>query len=345
MSGLRDCGRSGEEQIQRPMRVPRPSAYAVLLPLLLVFGRGARAQAPSLLPADPVRSAPRPFSPAPEISPPSAEDAPDLPDSPGSTRRSVVSIARRAFETTGDTPPIVQRGMLPTWKRPESEGFYARLRVQRGRILNPYERFLGTDLIIPMTPRQKAFIAATDVIDLGNLFTITAGSAFFVATNAHSAYGPGFEGFARNVGYSFSLDGIGEFFGTFLIPTVAHQDPRYYRMPHASVPRRILHAVSHTVISRSDEGRPIPNYATLLTYPIGAELANLYIPGLQTNSRSTAIRIGTSLARWTRRDALLGEFLPDISKRIHIRILFVQQIINNMNTGGPRSMKEQTDCS
>jgi hypothetical protein len=259
-----------------------------------------------------------------------------LPNSPGATQvqRGVLSVAHAALGGAGEVPPTPLRPAPPLWKVRPDPGFYRRLLLTRGRILNPYQRFLGSDVIIPMTAHQKTFIAATDVIDPANLATITAGSAFFVATNAHSAYGPGLVGLGRNLGYSFALDGMGEFLGTFLIPSVVHQDPRYYRMPHGSVGRRIVHAVSHTIISRSDYGNPMPNFATLLTYPIGAELANLYIPGLQTNGRSTAIRIGTSLAL-DPADALLGEFLPDISKRIHIRILFVQQVINNMNAGSP----------
>lgn len=285
-------------------------------------------QTPSLLPAEPAK----PRVPPKPTTLTNGEKSPELPNAPSAvySERNVVETARSAFDATGDAPPVIEHFAPPVWDKDPNPGPYARLMQRRMRILNPYQRFLDTDIPIPMTTRDKAFMAATDVSDPGNLITIFLGSGIFTAANAHSAYGPGLAGFGRNFGYSLSLSTMGEFFGTFLIPSVAHQDPRYYRMPHAPVQRRILHAVAHSFVTRSDFGTPMPNYATLLTYPIGAEISNLYIPGLQTDGRSTATRILTAMAL-DPAEALVGEFLPDISKRIHIRILFVQQIINNIN--------------
>ena len=57
-------------------------------------------------------------------------------------------------------------------------------------------------------------------------------------------------------------------------------------MPHGTVPRRILHAISRTVIAQSDYGNNMPNYATLLTYPINQQSSRtFYVPGIQSNAR------------------------------------------------------------
>jgi len=71
------------------------------------------------------------------------------------------------------------------------------------------------------------------------------------------------------------------------------------------------------------------NYATLLTYPISAELSNLYVPGLSTNAKSTGERIAAGYAT-DPVGPLIAEFLPDIAKHIHIRIVFVQQILEQV---------------
>ena len=124
-------------------------------------------------------------------------------------------------------------------------------------------------------------------------------------------------------------DATGQFFGVFAIPAIAHQDPRYYRMPRASVPRRILYAISRTAVARGDDGRSMPNYGTLLSYPINAELSNLYVPGIHPNGESTVARIITGLAIDPANN-LLTEFLPDVASRVHVRVIFVQRIINNV---------------
>jgi hypothetical protein len=124
-------------------------------------------------------------------------------------------------------------------------------------------------------------------------------------------------------------DATGEFFGSFLIPSLAHQDPRYFRMGEGSVRRRFFYAVSRTVVAQSDDGSRMPNYATLLTYPINAELSNLYVPGIHDDASSTMARIATGLAIDPANN-LISEFLPDVARHINIRIIFVQRILNQV---------------
>jgi hypothetical protein len=76
------------------------------------------------------------------------------------------------------------------------------------------------------------------------------------------------------------------------------------------------------------------NYATLLTYPISAELTNLYVPGIETDGRSTVKRVAIGIAS-DPAGAIVAEFLPDVAKRIHIKIVFVQEIVNQMIVGAP----------
>jgi hypothetical protein len=107
-------------------------------------------------------------------------------------------------------------------------------------------------------------------------------------------------------------------------------------MPQGSIPRRILHAASRTIIAQHDDGSPMPNYSTLLTYPISSEISNLYVPGIQGNGEATAIRILTGYALDPVNN-LVTEFLPDVAKHIHIRIIFVQRILNQVVSGPPLS--------
>ena len=188
-----------------------------------------------------------------------------------------------------------------------------------------------------LTSGEKGMLAIRDVIDPLNLLTIAGYSGIATAANSHSAYGPGFKGFGRLFGYSLLQGAQGEFFGTYLIPSIAHQDPRYHRMTEGTIPRRVLHALAHTVVTSHDDGSAMPNYATLLTYPISAELSNFYVPGIQTDSKSTFKRIAIGLAT-DPAGSLLAEFLPDLARRVHVRVIFVQQILNQVATGAPNTL-------
>jgi hypothetical protein len=193
----------------------------------------------------------------------------------------------------------------------------------------PYQRFLTSNIVIPMTWQQKGYLALHDLTDPANFGTIVGISAISVAADSHSAYGPGLKGFGKTVGVSLLQDATAQFFGAFAVPALVRQDPRYFRMPHARIAKRIVYSVSRTVISRSDSGKSMPNYATLLQYPISAELDNFYVPGIHPDAASTTSRIfiGYGLDPVNN---LLNEFLPDVASRVHVRVIFVQRILNNI---------------
>jgi hypothetical protein len=197
--------------------------------------------------------------------------------------------------------------------------------------LNPYKRFLDTTALVPLTPSQKARLALHNVADPGDLATITGLAGITVGANSHTAYGPGWSGFGKDVGYSFLQDATDEFFGTFLIPSLTRQDPQYHHIPDASVSRRILHALARTVIAQHDDGRLMPNYASLLTYPICTQISNLYVPGINGNGPSTTARIITGYGTGAAGN-LITEFLPDVARHVHVRVIFVQRILNQVSS-------------
>ena len=169
------------------------------------------------------------------------------------------------------------------------------------------------------------------MIDPFNILTIIANAGFSVGINSHTGYGPGFHGFAYDVGVSFTQDVTGEFIGTFAVCSMFHEDPHYHRLPNGTPVHRVVHALSRTIIAQHDDGTNMPNYENFISYPAGALIGNLYVPGIATNAPSTVERIFVGLATDPINN-LITEFLPDVAKRIHIRIVFVQQILNQVAT-------------
>lgn len=194
-------------------------------------------------------------------------------------------------------------------------------------MINWYARFLNGPQVKALTPMQKAHLAGRNLVDPFNLFTIAGEGAIAIGLNSHSPDGPGLHGYANYIGVSFTQDMVGEFFGTFAIPSLTHQDPHYHRMPGASVRRRILHCLDQIVWTEGDNGRGMPNYADLVGFAADEEINNLYVPGLQTNASGTAARYGLDLAT-APIDNFITEFLPDLASHIHVRIVLVQRIIN-----------------
>jgi hypothetical protein len=263
------------------------------------------------------------------------EALPDAPDAALAQQQDVVVLAEAVERANGGGGAhcSMMRAIRPIQfdaKRGEQPHVICR------ELVDPYQRFLDTHVAFPLTSQQKGYLAIHNLATPGSLLTIAAVSAFTIGIDSHTAYGPGLKGFGKNVGVSLLQDATGEFFGTYLIPSIAHQDPRYYRMSHASIPRRFFYAVSRTFVANNDDGSQMPNYATLLTYPINAELSNLYVPGIHSDASSTVARIAIGLGTDPVNN-LITEFLPDVARHVNIRIIFVQRILNRIASEQPNS--------
>jgi len=195
--------------------------------------------------------------------------------------------------------------------------------------INWYQRFTNGPRVKPMTPREKGWLALRNVTDPFNGLTILGDAGVAVGANAHSQYGPGMTGFGRYVGVSYTQDMTGELFGTFLIPTIVRQDPHYHRMPGASIPRRAAHAILQVVWTQGDNGKGMVNYADLVGFAIDDEIGNLYVPGRQTNLPASGARYSIGLAT-APIDNFVTEFLPDVARRFHLRVVLIQRIINQV---------------
>ncbi len=281
--------------------------------LLLLTAAASAGQAPAQIPEPPPPEAPQPLLPA-KLKIPVA--------SPCQIKRDAVAMAQAgAAGAMASNPdkPLLSPTLLPGSCPPLAP------------LIDWYARFLNGPQVKRLTPKQKAWLATRDLIDPFNGITILANSAIFVGANSHSAYGPGMSGFAQNVGVSYAQDMTGEFLGTFLIPSIVHQDPHYHRLPAATLKRRIAHAIYQVVWTQGDDGKGMVNYANLVGFAIDDEISNLYVPGQQTNLPSSASRYAIDIAT-APIDNFITEFLPDVAKRIHVRVVLVQRIINQVAT-------------
>ena len=258
----------------------------------------------------------------------SSQQLPDAPSTVAAAPSEVIVVAESSLKQNGKTPPDcnVLRSMKMESYDPNKPG---EIPPPCAALVSPYQRFLSTDVVIPLSWQQKGYLALHQWVDPANLMTIAGISAISIAADSHTAYGPGFHGWATLTGVSLLQDATGEFFGNFAIPSLTHQDPRYYRLGKGSIPRRIANAVSQTYVGNRDGGGRMPNYGVLLTYPIASEISNLYVPGIESDARSTTKRVFVGYALEPTNN-LVSEFVPDVAKRVHIRIIFVQKILNNI---------------
>ena len=136
-------------------------------------------------------------------------------------------------------------------------------------------------------------------------------------------------GFGRYVGVSYTQDMTGEFFGTFLIPPSFTRIRTTTACPTPPFRAACGHAIVQVVWTQGDNGKGMVNYADLVGFAIDDEIGNLYVPGQQTNLPASGERYGIGLAT-APIENFVTEFLPDVARRIHVRVVVFQRIINQV---------------
>jgi hypothetical protein len=160
----------------------------------------------------------------------------------------------------------------------------------------------------PMKPKQKfelAFRATTDPVSFATT-AIVAGVE--QAHNTFPGYGSGVEGYAKRYGAAYADLTIGRFMGSAVLPSLFHQDPRYFYRGSGSVRSRALYSIAATFIARGDNGHWQPNYSHILGNFAAAGISNVYrSPG--DRSVSLTIRNGFIITGGNAVANLVREFL------------------------------------
>jgi len=116
----------------------------------------------------------------------------------------------------------------------------------------------------------------------------------------------------------FDGDGrVEQFFGTFLISSVMHRDPRYFVTLHGGTGYRIGYALSRIVVARRDDGRNAANWAGMLGPLLAESLATSYLPVKEQTAGRTFQRYGIRIGLNTASNAL-REYWPTIFRRLGV---------------------------
>ncbi len=168
----------------------------------------------------------------------------------------------------------------------------------------------------PMTPKLKFKLGFRSVIDP---FTFVMAAGVAGAEQAHNTfpgYGKGWEGYGKRYGASYADLVVHRMLTSAILPTVLHQDPRYFYRGSGSTRSRILYALGATVICRRDDGRLEPNYSQVLGAFGAAGISNLYrAPGDRQASltfRNGLIITGTSALENVLREFLSRKLTPNV---------------------------------
>jgi hypothetical protein len=169
----------------------------------------------------------------------------------------------------------------------------------------------------PLSVWQKFKLAANNSISLATIGAALAGAGYGQAINSPKGYGQGGEGYAKRFGADMARSASANLFGTFLIASVLHEDPRFYVKKHYSFKQSVKYAAERIVITRSDSGERVVNFADTLGPLAGEALADTYYPEGNRGVSSTFIRYGADIG-WKFGGNMLRQYWPRINRKIKL---------------------------
>jgi hypothetical protein len=169
----------------------------------------------------------------------------------------------------------------------------------------------------PLRAWQKLELSADESIAPSRMLSSLAGSGISQAANTLPGYGQGGDGYAKRFGSSMTSQASNHFFGTFLIPSMLHDDPRYFVKLHGGLGGRVGYALSRLVVTRKDDGGRAANWPVMIAPLLAESLANSYLPTDERTAGKTFRRYGVRLGL-TAAGYLAKEYWPTIFRSLRI---------------------------
>jgi len=129
----------------------------------------------------------------------------------------------------------------------------------------------------PLTTKLKFHLALKTSTDV---FTVLGVSTFAAINQAGDTpnYPQGWNGYGERLGAA-AADGFSDIMiGGAILPSLLHQDPRYFYQGTGSTKSRVFHAISSPFMCHGDSGKLQPNYSSIGGDLGSSALSNLYYP-------------------------------------------------------------------
>ena len=167
----------------------------------------------------------------------------------------------------------------------------------------------------PPTPKQAFVLATKNSFDYSSFVFVGITSLLAETSDAHPALGEGAAGFGRYYWRGFLDKTDGNYLVLFALPSVLHQDERYYAKGNGPFLKRGVYAASRILITPNYHGKDTFNASEVFGRAIAQGISTTYYPKGDHTPGALAVRFGWAMGR----DALTNvfrEYWPDIATHV-----------------------------
>jgi len=183
------------------------------------------------------------------------------------------------------------------------------------RIFGVLPNYRTAEASIPfsrLSPRQKFNIAFKDSFDWPVYPTAAAFATLYQLENQNPSFGQGMSGYAQRFAGAYGDQMIGNMMTEGIVPSLLHQDPRYFRLGEGSFKSRTWYAVTRIFVTRSDSGHTQFNFSEWGGNAVAVAVSNAWYPDtrdISDNVQKLLIQCATDAF-----SQVLKEFWPDVKR-------------------------------
>jgi len=204
-------------------------------------------------------------------------------------------------------------------KTPEEKAETAAPATSNDRLFFALPNFLSVesaDLIPPLTTKQKFAVVTRSSFDYIQVPWYAFLAGISQAENSEPGYGQGAAGYGKRFGAAFADGTIENYWTSAILPSVFHQDPRFYQLGKGGFWHRTGYAMSRIVVTRSDSGTSQFNVSEVFGSAIAAGISTYsYHPHADKTLSNTA-SVWASQIGYDTVTIVLKEFWPDIRRKL-----------------------------
>jgi hypothetical protein len=223
-----------------------------------------------------------------------------LPDAPGSSSSSSGGAADPTQQTSGGP----RHAATPaTHEDPQQKRIFG--------IMPNFRSVTAGTVLPPQTIKDKLVTASEDSFDYSAFVLAALVAVYSYGTNQTPEFHTGGAAFGRYYWHTLVDQTSENYFVEFIIPSITHEDTRFYSLGKGGFGKRAVYSLSRTFITRSDSGKTVFNSGEIVGAGVSAGISNLYYPAPERTVGNTMDKFGTSLGI-DMASFFVKEFYPDI---------------------------------
>jgi hypothetical protein len=168
----------------------------------------------------------------------------------------------------------------------------------------------------PLTAGQKFKVVARSSFDPVQYFWYGFLAGISQAQNSEPGFGQGAEGYGKRYGSAFADGTIENFMTAAVLPSLLHQDPRFFQSGQGGFGRRTGYAVSRIFVTRTDSGHQQFNFSEILGSAASASISTYSYHPSGDRTFGNTMSVWGSQVGYDTVTIVIKEFWPDIRRKL-----------------------------